>query len=144
MMVLNQLPVLFRDGSLDSQIDRLLDDAIQTVNGGSQIWDPACNVFEDDQGFTVEMALPGMETNQINVQVENGMLRVNGERKHDNSEARTWHARGIEEGAFSCSFRLPSYANHEKVAASYKHGLLTITVPKREEAKPRQIMIACE
>jgi HSP20 family protein len=139
----NQLPVLFHNGSIESQIDRLLDDAIQSVNGWSQPWDPACNVFENEQSFTVQMALPGLDVNQIDVQVENNVLRVKGERKQEESENRRWHMQRIGVGAFSCSFKLPDYADHEKSMASYKQGLLTITFPKREEAKPRKIMIEC-
>lgn len=144
MVVLNQLPVVFRNGSIDSQIDRLLDDAIQSVNEWSRSWEPTCNVFEDEQGYTVQMALPGLEAAQINVQVENNILCVKGERTRETSEGRRWHMRDIEEGTFSCSFKLPDYADYEKSTALYKQGLLTITFPKREEAKPRQIMIACQ
>ena len=139
----NQLPVLFHKGSIESQIDRLLDDAVQSVNGWLQPWEPACNVFENAQGFTVQMALAGLDASQIDVQVENNVLRVKGERKLGESEGRRWYTRGIGEGAFSCSFKLPDYTDHEKSTASYKQGLLTITFPKREEAKPRQITIEC-
>lgn len=141
MMVLNQPPVIFRNGSVESQIDRLLDDAIQSVNECSQPWDPTFDVFEDEEGFTVQMALPGLEANQIGVEVENDMLRIKGERKHGTSEGKTWYARNIASGMFSCSFRLPDYVDHEKSMAAYKQGLLTVTFPKREEAKLRRIKI---
>jgi HSP20 family protein len=139
----NQVPVLFHNGLGESPIGRLLDDAIQSVNGGSQSWDPACNVFEE-QGFTIQMALPGLDVNQIDVQVENNTLRVKGERKRDESEGPRWYVQGITEGTFSCSFKLPDYADHEKSTASYRQGLLTITFPKREDVKPHQIMIECQ
>jgi HSP20 family protein len=144
MVVLNQLPAVFRNGSIDSQIDRLLDDAIQSVNEWSQTWEPTCNVYEDEQGYTVQIALPGIEASQINVQVENQILRVEGERKRETPQGRRWHVRGIEDGTFSCSFRLPDYTDHERSTASYKQGLLTVSFPKREEAKPRQILIECQ
>ena len=137
----NQLPVLFHNESIESQIDRLLDEAIQSVNRWPQSWDRAYNMFEDEQDFTVQIALPGLDVNQIDVQVENNILRVKGERKDDESEGRQWYTRGIEGCAFSCSFKLPEHADYEKSTASYKQGLLTITLPKREEAKPRRIMI---
>jgi HSP20 family protein len=137
----NQLPGLFHNGAVESQIDRLFDDAIQTVNEWSQSWEPAYNVFEDEQDFTVQIALPGLDVNQIDVQVENNILRVKGERKSDEPEGRRWYTRGIEEGAFSCSFKLPEHADYEKSTASYKQGLLTITLPKREEEKSRRILI---
>jgi HSP20 family protein len=141
MVVLNQLPAVFRDGSVDLQVDRLLDDAIQSVNEWSQPWDPTFNVFEDEQGFTVQMALPGLEANQIDVEVENDLLRIKGERKHDISDGKTWYVRNIAAGMFSCSFRLPDYVDHEKSTASYKQGLLTVTFSKREETKLRRIKI---
>lgn len=144
MVVVNQLPVVFRNGAIDSQIDHLLEDAIQSVNEWSRSWEPACNVFEDQEGYTVQMAVPGLDASQINVQVENQMLRVNGQRRSQSTDGRRWHVQGIDEGAFSCTFGLPEYADHEKSSAVYKHGLLTITFPKREEAKPRQIMIECQ
>lgn len=143
MVVLNQLPVLCRNGSIESQIDRLLDDAVRSVSEWSRAWDPSCNVYEDEAGFTIQMALPGLAPQQIDVQIEDQMLRVKGERRVDTSEERTWYSRDIAEGPFSCSFKLPAYVDQEKSTASYKQGLLTITFPKRDEAKPRRIAIEC-
>ncbi len=140
----NQLTVLFPQGTEESQIDRLLQEAVHSVNQWSRSWTPACNAFEDEQGFTVQMALPGVEAKQIDVQVEHNVLRVKGERTHEGSEGRQWFLHGIGAGAFACTFQLPEYADREKSIASYKHGLLTITFPKREEAKPRSIMIECQ
>jgi HSP20 family protein len=111
---------------------------------GHRHWDPSCNVFEAEDGFTVQIALPGLDPGQIDVKVENNVLSVKGGRPVDQSDGRKWYARGIQAGPFSCSFRLPDYADHENCAASYRHGLLTITFPKREEAKPPQIMIQCQ
>lgn len=139
----NQSPVLLPNRSVESQIDHLLDDAIQSVNAWSQSWTPACNIFENEEGFTVQMALPGVEANQIAVQVENNILRVKGERKRSESEGHRWYMQGIGAGAFSCVFNVPEYADHEKSVASYKQGLLTISLPKKEQAKPRQITVEC-
>jgi HSP20 family protein len=144
MVVPNQLPASFQNGSDDLQIDHLLDDAIRSVNEWSQSWDPSCNGFEDEEGFAVQMALSGMEADQIDVHVENDVLRVRGERKRDASECKTWYARDIGEGIFSCSFQIPARVDREQGTASYKQGLLTITFPKRKEAKPRMITIDCQ
>src|SRR5690349_8751151 len=97
----NQLTVLFPEGSEESQIDRLLQEAVHSVNSWSPAWSPACNVFEDERGITVQLALPGMDANQIDVQVEHNFLRVKGERKHEESEKRRWYRQGIEAGAFT-------------------------------------------
>jgi hypothetical protein len=59
MMVFNQFPSVFRNGSLESQIDRFLGDAIGSVNGGFAPWPPAYNAFEDEEGLTVQVAIPG-------------------------------------------------------------------------------------
>jgi HSP20 family protein len=111
------------------------------VNSWSPAWSPACNVFKDERGITVQLALPGMDANQIDVQVEHNFLRVKGERKHEESEKRRWYRQGIEAGAFTCTFKLPEWADREKSTASYKQGLLTMTFTKREEAKPRTMRI---
>ena len=140
----NQLTVLFPQGTEESQIDRLLQEAVHSVNQWSQSWTPACNAFEDEQGFTVQMALPGVDAKQIDVQVEHNVLQVKGERTHEGSEERQWYMHGIGAGAFACTFTLPNYADREQSTASYKHGLLTITFPKRDEAKPRAITIECQ
>ncbi|HEU5406951.1 MAG TPA: Hsp20/alpha crystallin family protein [Nitrospira sp.] len=140
----SQMPVLFHNGSVESQVDRLLDDAIQAVSEWSESWEPTCNIFEDSDGFAVQMALPGIEPSQIDVQVEHNVLRVKGERKSEMSEQTKWYTRSIPEGVFSCSFKLPAYVDHEKSTASYSHGVLTIAFPKREEARPRRIMIECQ
>lgn len=137
----SQLPVSFRNGSVESQIDRLLDEAVHAASGWSANWDPTCNIFENPEGFTVQLALPGLDPSQIDVQVEDHLLRVKGERKNETSEQTRWYTHSIPEGTFSCSFKLPAYADHEKSAASYRHGVLTIAFPKREEARPRRIMI---
>ena len=138
-----QLQVLFPQASVESQADRLLHDAIQSVNQWSR-WSPACNVFENEHGFTVQMALPGLDVKQIDVQVEHNVLRVKGERKPDEAEGQQWYVHGIGAGPFSCSFKLPDYADRENSMASYKQGLLTITFPKQEAAKPRQIRVECQ
>lgn len=139
----SQMPALSHNESVESQVDRLLNDAMQAVNEWSESWDPPCNIYEDSDGFTVQMALPGIEPSQIDVQVENNVLRVKGERKNETSEQTRWYTRSIPQGVFLCSFKLPAHVDHEKSIASYKHGVLTITFPKREEAKPRRIMIKC-
>ena len=65
----SQMPVLLRNRSAESQIDRLLDGTLHAVNDWSKSWDPDCNIFEDQDGFTVQMALPGIEPGRIDIQV---------------------------------------------------------------------------
>ncbi|MES4787118.1 MAG: hypothetical protein C4294_16345 [Nitrospiraceae bacterium] len=90
----------------------------------------------------MQAAVPGMDRKDIEILMENGVLTLKGERKDDDSESnRTYFAHEIGRGIFSRSFRLPNNVDPGKVSASYKNGVLTISLPKREEAKPRRIMI---
>lgn len=144
MMVLTQFPTVFHKGSWENQIDRLLDEATGSVNGESRPWSPACNVFEDAQGLTVQMAIPGWEANQIKVEVVNNELHVTGERPADAVEHRTWLVRNLPEGNFKWSCQLPDSVDTAHSTASYTQGLLTLHFTKRDEAKPRQIEITCQ
>ena len=140
----NQLPALFRNSSFEREIDRLFDEAIFGIRESKLAWEPDCNVYENDQTFVVGMALPGIDVNDIDVRIETGVLFVNGERKSEGDEKRIWYAHEMKEGAFACSFQLPSSVDPHNSTATYKHGVLTITFSKREEAKPRRIMIECQ
>jgi HSP20 family protein len=121
-------------------VDRLLNETLHSMNGAGLA--PPCNAYEDEQGFHVEVALPGLDRRDIEIVFEDGILMVKGERKGENPEnARHYLAREIGWGAFSRSFRLPTYLDPNKVSASYKDGILTMAIPKREEAKPRRIEI---
>lgn len=129
-----------RTDGFDHQIDRLLDEALRAF-GTSNSWAPACNVWENENGFHLQMALPGWEPKDITLEVTNQVLTVKGERTVETSESQKYHLREIAEGQFTRLFRLPTFVDQSKASATHKHGLLTISFPKREEAKPRQIMI---
>lgn len=122
-------------------VDKFLSDALRTVSGEA-LWAPACNAYEDEHGFWIQAALPGMERKDIEIVLEDGVLTLKGERKGESSDSnRTYFAREIGWGSFSRSFRLPTNVDPNKASASYKEGVLTIELPKREEAKPRRITI---
>jgi len=127
---------------LDVHIDKFLNDALRVAGDGPRTWTPACNTFEDEQGFWVHAALPGIDRKNIEIVVEDGVLILKGERKEEASdETRTYFAREIGWGAFSRSFRLPANVDTTKVEATYKDGILSVALPKREESKPRRITI---
>ena len=122
-------------------VDKFLSDALRTV-GAEAVWAPACNAYEDEQGFWIQVALPGMERKDIDISLEDGLLTLKGERKEGPAESqRTYFLREIGWGPFSRSFRLPTNVDASKASATYKDGVLTIGLPKREEAKPRRITI---
>ena len=121
-------------------VDKFLHDALHVVNHPA-VWEPVCNTYEDEQGFSVQVALPGVDRKDINIVFEDGVLTVKGEGQEDVSVNRTYFAQEIGWGGFSRSFRLPNNVDPSKVSATSKDGLLTIQIPKREEAKPRQIIV---
>jgi HSP20 family protein len=121
-------------------VDKFLNEALQVTNRSSA-WNPACNTYEDEQGFWVQVALPGLDRKDIEIVFDDGVLTVKGEGKENDPLNRTYFAREIGSGDFSRAFRLPNNVDPSKVAASYKEGLLTIEIPKREEAKPRRIVV---
>jgi HSP20 family protein len=133
-----------REERLDRQIDRILDDALCAFGSSTDHWAPACNVWDDDGGFYVQMALPGWEASEIAPEVNHQMLTIRGERKGDSSETRRYHLQEFGGNRFVRAFKLPSFVDHEKGSAIHKNGLLTLSFPKREEAKSRRILIAAE
>lgn len=137
----SHLSVLCRDGAFETQINRLLDEAIRSVGDWASVWAPECNVFETDAHFCVKIALPGVDVNHLEARVERHVLFVKGNRQVGTTEGGAWYAREMTEGPFACSFQLPSYVDQDRSTASYSQGILTIRFPKRAEAKPRSIMI---
>lgn len=130
-----------RTDAFDRQVDRLFNEALRAFDAGDQTWVPASNAWEDENGFYVQMSLPGWEPKDISLEVNNQILTVKGERNVELQNSVKFHLREIADGQFTRLFRLPSFVEHDKASATHKHGLLTITFPKREEAKCRRIMI---
>jgi HSP20 family molecular chaperone IbpA len=109
MMVLNPVPA-FRNEPIDPDIDPLFDEALR----GSLTGEPPCNLYEDANSFCVQLAVPGMSVEHIDVQLlEDHILRVKGQCKDPASEGKTWYAREVEEGAFARAFELPSCVNRD-------------------------------
>jgi HSP20 family protein len=112
----------------------------------SRAWVPAVDIYETDRHEVVLKAeLPDMRREDINVTFENGVLTLKGERKFE-QEVKKENFQRIERrhGSFSRSFTLPNTVDAGKISASYKDGVLTICLPQREEAKPKQIAVNVE
>jgi HSP20 family protein len=138
------LPAVFstvRTDGFDRKIDRMFDEALRTFGTTEGAWVPACNAWEDSNGFYVQMALPGWEPKDVTLEVNNQVLSVKGEKKEESSDSRKHLIREIADGRFVRIFKLPTIVDHDKASATCKNGLLTISFPKREEAKCRRIVI---
>jgi HSP20 family protein len=106
-------------------------------------WMPAVDIYETDGHEVVLKAeLPEVNRDDINITFENGVLTIRGERKYENDVKRENFQR-VERhyGTFSRSFTLPATVDAARIAATYKEGVLTIRLPQREEAKPKQITV---
>ena len=138
------LPAVFstvRTDGFDRKIDRMFDEALRAFGTGEEAWVPACNAWEDSNGFYVQMALPGWEPKDVTLEVNDQVLSVKGEKTEESSDSRKQLMREIADGRFVRIFKLPTIVDHDKASAIYKNGLLTISFPKREEAKCRRIVI---
>ena len=132
--------------SLRDEIDRLFDSPLSAVTEGTQPflsgWLPAVDLFQDKDNITVRAELPGMKKEEIDISLHDGALTLSGERKAEQKyeEAEVCRSERFL-GRFHRTLPLPSVVNAEKVKASYKDGILTVTLPKAEEAKPKQIEV---
>ena len=99
---------------------------------------PRINMSEDENNIYVEALVPGIEPEEINLTVMKGTLTLSGERKEE-AENKTWHRRERGAGKFIRAVELPVGVNTEQVKASYNSGILTVTLPKTEESRPRKI-----
>jgi len=105
-------------------------------------WVPPVDVAETQEKILVRAELPGVKQEQIQIEFENGLLSIRGERKLEKQDGVTFHRVERTYGSFSRSFTLPRTVDPERISASYRDGVLEIEVPKKEEAKPKQIRIA--
>ena len=127
------------------EIDRL-NSMLSEFYGAGRSWMPAVDIFETKDGeYVLKAELPDMKREDINLTFENGVLTLTGERKAEFDEnAGTYHRSERSYGRFSRSFTLPATVDGNRIHAAYKDGVLTIRVPQREEAKPRQIAVNIE
>lgn len=105
-------------------------------------WKPAVNVREDSEALHIEAQLPGIDEQDVHLSVTDRTLELRGERKAEHEDQTNGYlVREATYGSFARSFSLPSYVDPEAVKARYERGVLKITVPKQERAKPRVIPI---
>jgi HSP20 family protein len=128
------------------QFNRLFNDmfsrAFEGGTLGASAWTPAVDIYETDQNVVLKAELPGVDPKDVEIRVEDGALYLKGERKFE-SDVKEDGYRRIERqyGSFTRSFPLPATVNSDKAVAEYKNGVLTLTLPKREEAKPKTIKV---
>jgi len=132
--------------TLQEQVNRLFEDSFAHNRSGQAelaSWAPAVDIFETQNELVVKADLPDVQEKDIDVRVENNTLTIRGERKFSNEVHEDNYLR-VERayGSFSRSFSLPNTVNTEGIRADYRNGVLTVSMPKREETKPKQIKIS--
>ena len=131
--------------TMQDQMNRMLDMAWNREFGEELkegVWQPPVDIYEDDQSVIIKAEIPDVDQKDIDIRIENNTLTLRGERKHA-SEVKKENYYRVERyfGHFQRSFSLPSSIDQEKVQASCDKGILTITLPKRAEKKPKQISV---
>jgi HSP20 family protein len=125
---------------------RLFQDSINRLfsddGGKTRPWAPAVDILETENELVVKADVPGVELKDIDIQLENGTLTVKGERKFEKEEKnKGFHRMERSYGSFVRYFTVPDTVDAEHVRAGYEAGVLTITLPKKEVAKPRAIKV---
>jgi HSP20 family protein len=107
-------------------------------------WNPAVDAYEDEDKLVVKAELPGVEKENISVDLQNGMLTIKAERRCESEEkdGRTFYRKEMVYGSFTRSFSLPQDVVAENVKAEHTNGVLTVEVPKPEARKPKQIKVS--
>jgi HSP20 family protein len=132
--------------TLQDEVNRLFDGNLgRTSREASTLsaWAPAVDIVENEKELVLKADLPDLNEKDIDVRIENNMLTFSGERKYEKDVKEDNFLR-VERayGSFSRSFSLPNTVNTEAIKAEYKNGVLTVRVPKREEARPKQVKVA--
>jgi len=125
----------------DNMFDQFLN---ENDNPLKAAMDAAMDVAETEQAFEVKMDLPGVETENVDIQIDNNTLTVRGQRseeKEEKDDKKQYHRVERYSGSFSRSIVLPYALNENETAAEFKNGVLRIVIPKSEDAKPRKIKI---
>jgi HSP20 family protein len=139
----------FRDlVTIQDRMNRIFEDAFRVQGRGGEedwlggSWAPPVDIYEHDGNLVLKAELPGIDPKDVDVRVENNVLTLRGERQFD-SEVKRESCHRVERayGTFSRSFTLPNVVDTQNIKAEFKDGVLRVTMPKREEAKPKQIQV---
>ena len=142
----------FRDlVGLQDRMNRLFDESFRGLGrSGSEddwalggTWAPAVDIYHHDGSIVLKAEVPGMDPKDVDIRVENNVLTLRGERKLDSDvKKENYHRVERAYGTFTRSFTLPSVVDTEKIKAEYRDGVLRVSLPTKEEAKPKQISIS--
>jgi HSP20 family protein len=130
--------------TLQDQVNRLSNDVFERTGEESSLsaWAPAVDIYETEHELVVKADLPEVDPKDLDIRVKNNILTIRGERKFEKRVKEENYLR-VERsyGSFARSFTLANTVNPDAIKAEYQNGALTLSIPKREEAKPKQIKV---
>jgi HSP20 family protein len=139
-------PSLDRWSSLRDDLSSFLESPSWSAFGRSaQLftgWSPALDLYQDSDSIVAVVELPGMRKEEIEISLHDGTLTISGERKRESANGEKAERTERYVGAFRRSITLPTRVDASKVSATYQDGILTVTLPKAEEVKPKQIPVS--
>jgi HSP20 family protein len=146
MTVLTRWEPIRELASLQERMNRLFNDSFSPVTSQESLaagsFVPPVDVYEDEQGIRLKMEVPGIDEKDIDVRLENNLLTVRGERKLEKeTKEENYHRIERSYGSFTRSFSLPNTVNSEDVKAAYSKGVLSISLGKKADARPKQIKV---
>ena len=131
--------------SLQREMNRVFDSFFRGADEPGLLngtWIPAVDVAEGDDAYTVKMELPGVNKDDVKITLESNVLTIRGEKQAETEvNEKNFHRTERSYGSFQRSFTLPTSVKNDKIDAVYKDGILTVSLPKAEEAKPKQIEV---
>ena len=130
--------------TLREAMDRLFDDAFtRPLNLREGDWAaPAIDMYQTDDDVVVKAAIPGFKADEVQINVTGDVLTLRGETKHEEeTKDKAWHIREQRWGSFERSITLPTDVKADKASADFENGILTVTLPKAEEVKPKTITV---
>jgi HSP20 family protein len=135
----------FRDlVQLQDRVNRLFQESASGRQEGldTTSFVPPVDIYEDEHNIVLKVEAPGIDQKDLDVRIENNTITIRGERKFEKeTKEENYHRVERRYGSFQRSFGLPNTVNPEQVTASYENGILTVTLAKRAEAKPKQIKV---
>lgn len=136
----------FRDlVNMQREVGRVFDSLFADVDGDGNYmasWSPRADVIENNEAYVIKTELPGVDKNDVKITLHENVLTFKGEKKQEKEEnGKNFHRIERSYGGFERSFTLPAGVKNDKIDASYKDGILTITLPKAEQAKPKEIEV---
>jgi HSP20 family protein len=132
--------------SMQRQINRMFDEFFRSDRDDTSLlassWKPAVDIVEEDDAYVAKVELPGVNKDDVKITMQDNILTIRGEKKEE-KKGKEGSAHRVERyyGSFQRSFSLPTSVKSDRIEAEYKDGILTISMPKAEEAKPKQIEV---